>query len=173
MPTLDYDAFDAVLARAGLGVSLPELHGSVTGYLCAGGHGRAHALLTALALESGDAGTADELHAQLDGVATEIARGLRSGESVTPLLPRGPLAARAEAMVGWCRGFLGGLALTGGLAGAANAPEVHELLEDFGRIAAMHLTCDDDDEEALDDVLDFIRGGVMNLHAALVPAGRQ
>ena len=173
MPTLTFEALDAALTRAKLGVSPADLHGSVTGYLCAGGRSSGHALLTALALESGDAGMTDELHALLDAMATDLSRRLRTGEPVTPLLPQGPLAARADAMVDWCRGFLGGLALTGELAKAANAPEVRELLDDFSQIAAMHLACDDDDEGALDDVLDFIRGGVTHLHVALAPARRQ
>lgn len=173
MPTLTHEALDAALTRAKLGVSPADLHGSVTGYLCAEGHGSGHALLKALALEGEDAGAIDPLHALLDGMATDISRGLRTGEPVTLLLPQGPLAARADAMVDWCRGFLGGLALTGELAKATNTPEVRELLDDFSQIAAMHLACDDDDEGALDDVLDFIRGGVAHLHAALAPARRQ
>lgn len=173
MPILTYEVLDAALARAKLGVSPADFHGSVTGYLCAGGHGRAHAILTALALESEDAGAADDLHVLLDELAAHLSRALRTGEPITPLLPQGPLAARADAMVEWCRGFLGGLALTGALAKGANAPEVRELLADFSQIAAMHLACDDDDEGALDDVLDFIRGGITHLHAALAPAGRQ
>ena len=129
MPTLTFEALDAALTRAKLGVSPADLHGSVTGYLCAGGRSSGHALLTALALESGDAGMTDELHALLDAMATDLSRRLRRGEPITPLLPLGPLAARADAMVDWCRGFLGGLALTGELAKAANPPEIRELLD--------------------------------------------
>jgi uncharacterized protein YgfB (UPF0149 family) len=173
MPTPGYEALDVALTRARLGVSPADLHGSITGYLCAGGRGRAHTVLTALALEGESAGAADDLHALLDHLTADLGRGLRTGNPITPLLPRGPLSARAEAMVEWCRGFLGGLALTGGLAEATNAPGVRELLDDFSQIAAMHLACEEDDEGALDDVLDFIRGGVAHLHAALAPASRQ
>jgi len=174
MQTPSYENLEAALARAKLGVSPADLHGSVTGYLCAGGHGRAHELLAALALEGEEAGTADELHALLDAIAGDVSHRLRTGEPVAPLLPSGALAARADATVDWCRGFLGGLALKGNLAEAAKMPEVRELLEDFSQIAAMHLSCDDDDDEAsLQDVLDFIRGGIARLHAALAPAGRQ
>jgi uncharacterized protein YgfB (UPF0149 family) len=76
-------------------------------------------------------------------------------------------------MVDWCRGFLGGLALKGDLATAAKMPDVRELLEAFSQIAAMHLSCDDEDEASLHDVLDFIRSGVARLHVALVPARPQ
>ncbi|HEX5960615.1 MAG TPA: UPF0149 family protein [Rhodanobacteraceae bacterium] len=170
----DFAEWDAALAQAKLGVGPAELHGSVTGFLCAGRPGRAHELLAALALESevDNSGGSGALHALLERAAGEISARLRAGEQLDPLLPKGTLAARADAAVDWCRGFLGGLGLTGVLEERAGVPAVHELLHDFGQVAAAHLVCDDDDEAALDDVLDFIRGGVVHLHAAFVPAGR-
>ena len=172
MTTVTCAELNAALLKAKLGVAAPELHGSLTGYLCADWGGRAHELLTALALESDDAGTADDLHARVDALAVDIAGRLRSREPVKPLLPEAPLAVRADAMVDWCRGFLGGIGLTGVMADPQHQPEVRTLLADFGHIASMHLECSDDDEEALDDVLDFIRTGVARLHALLAPAGR-
>lgn len=173
MQTPSYEILEAALTRAKLGVSPADLHGSVAGYLCAGGHGHAHELLAALALEGDESGAGDKLHALLDRLAGDVSHRLQTGEAVAPLLPSGSLPARADAMVDWCRGFLGGLALKGDLATAAKVPEVRELLEAFSQIAAMHLDCDDDDEASLQDVLDFIRGGVARLHAALAPARRQ
>lgn len=174
MQTPGYEILETALARANLGVSPADLHGSITGYLCAGGHGRANELLAALALEGDESGpAADALHVLLDRVADDVSRRLRTGEPVAPLLPSGALAVRADAMVDWCRGFLGGLALKGELARAAKQPAVRELLDDFSQIAAMHLACDEGDEAALDDVLGFIRGGVAQLHAALAPVTRQ
>ncbi|HEX5952133.1 MAG TPA: YecA family protein [Rhodanobacteraceae bacterium] len=174
MQTPSYEILEVALARAKLGVAPADLHGSITGYLCAGGQGRAHALLAALALEADEAGAAaDALHMLLDSVAGDVSHRLQTGEPVAPLLPSGSLAARADAMVDWCRGFLGGLALKGDLATAAKMPDVRELLEAFSQIAAMHLSCDDEDEASLHDVLDFIRSGVARLHVALVPARPQ
>lgn len=173
MTPITYAEFETAIAQAKLGIAPAELHGSVTGYLCAGASGCAHELLTALALESDDAGVADRLHALLDDLADDIARRFRAGDAVAPLLPPGPLPARADAMVDWCRGFLGGLGLTGELADpAARAPAIRELLDDFGHIAALRLECPDDDDSALDDVLDFIHAGVALLHAAFTPARR-
>ena len=173
MATINYPALEAALAQAKLAASPAELHGSVTGYLCAGWGGRATELLAALALEPDDLPGAAALQAQVDGLAADIARTLRTGEGVEPLLPDGALSARANAMVDWCRGFLGGLGLTGVAPDAAHADEVRALLNDFGHIAAMHLECDDDDEQSLDDVQDFIRAGVVRLHAMLAPVARQ
>lgn len=172
MTNIAYPELNAALLKAKVGVGASELHGSLAGYLCAGWGGSAHELLAALALESDAAEAADELHALVDRTAAGIAGDLRAGESVTPLLPPGTLVTRADAMVDWCRGFLGGVGLTGVTAEPKHEREARALLGDFGHIASMHLECDDDDEDALDDVLDFIRTGVARLHALLAPAER-
>lgn len=172
MTTVTCAELNAALLKAKLGVAAPELHGSLAGYLCAGRGGRAHELLTALALESDDAVALDDLHALVDSLAADIAGKLRVREPVALLLPEASLATRADAMVDWCRGFLGGIGLTGAIADPQHQPEVATLLADFGHIAAMHLESGDDDEEALDDVLDFIGTGVARLHALLVPMVR-
>jgi hypothetical protein len=171
----DTDAvWRAAITQAKLGVTPAELHGSVTGFLCAGWPGRARELLDSLALE-GDAGdtvagkTLDDL---IERAAARINSRLRAQQPVELVLPEAPLAARADAVVDWCRGFLGGLGLTGVLAGPAQTAEVAELLSGLGQIAASHLACDDDDEAALDDVLDFIRGTVAHPYASFAPARR-
>ncbi len=174
METTTYAAFEAVLAPARLGVAPAELHGSLTGYLCAGGTGQAHQSLAALALESNDAGAAGGLHVLLEDAARAISHRFRGGEAVVLLLPSGPVPARADAMVDWCRGLLGGPGLTGKLAGpAAQAPAVRELLDDLSHVAATRLACSDDDGSELDDVLDFIGRSVAQLHAAFAPVRQQ
>jgi uncharacterized protein YgfB (UPF0149 family) len=172
MTPIIYAEYETAIVQARLGIAPAELHGSVTGYLCAGGSGSARELLTALALETDDA-AAGRLQALLDDLAGDVARRLGADGTVAPLLPPGPLSVRANAMVDWCRGFLSGLGLTGKLGGvAAREPTVRELLDDFGRIAAMCLASDEDDESSLEQVLDFIRAGVGHLHSALASTGR-
>lgn len=160
------------LAQARVSTTPAELHGSLTGYLCAGWGGRASELLAALDLE-GEGDAIDAVHALVDAAARDLARRLRAREPVEPLLPEAPLTARANALVDWCRGLLGGLGLTGVLAEAMATPGVRELLDDFGHVAAAHVECADDDVAALDDLLAFVREGVARLHAELAPAGRQ
>jgi uncharacterized protein YgfB (UPF0149 family) len=173
MPEVSYTEFARVVARARLGIEAAELHGSVAGYVCAGGAGNGPSVLRALQLENADAGALDPLQALLDGLVAGMSRDLRAGEAVAPLLPGAPLAARADGMVDWCRGFLGGLGLTGVLGGSALDPGTRELLDAFGQIASMRIECDEGDQGALDDVLEFIRGGVLHLHARLArPEGR-
>ena len=173
MATDTYAGWSAAITQAKLGVTPSELHGSITGFLCAGWSGRAHELLDSLALESGAGGVVGEnLDGFIERAAGHINDRFHAGEPIEPVLPEAPLAARADAAVDWCRGFLGGLGLTGALVGPAQTPGVAESLSGLGQIAASHLACDDNDESALDDVLDFIHDAVAHLHAAFAPTRR-
>lgn len=165
--------WNGAITKARLGVAPAELHGSITGFLCAGWSGRARELLDSLALEGASDGAAGEsLDRFIERAAADIDGRLRARQPVWLLLPETPLAARANAAVDWCRGFLGGLGLTGALAGPAPTPDVADLLSGLGQIAASHLACSDDDTAALDEVLDFIRDAVAHLYATFAPARR-
>lgn len=175
MMTDAYAEWSALLTGARLGVGPAELHGSVTGYVCAGWSGNARELLAALELE-GDGGNAtagDALQTQLAAAAAHAVQRLHAGQPVDLLLPLTPLAARANAVVDWCRGFLGGLGLTGVLDELDGSPDVHDVLAGLGHVAAMHLECRAGDDAMLDDVIDFVRRGVGALGAALAPPGRR
>lgn len=171
MATDTYAGWNAAITWARLGVAPADLHGSITGFLCTGWSGRARELLDSLALES-DADTAacEHLDGFIERGAADIEGRLRAHEPIRILLPEAPLVARANAAVDWCRGFLGGLGLTGALAGQPQAAEIAELLSMLERIAASQLACDDEDAAALDDVLDFIRDAVAHLYATFAPA---
>jgi uncharacterized protein YgfB (UPF0149 family) len=78
-----------------------------------------------------------------------------------------PLPERAEALVDWCRGFLGGFGLAGTEAHAKLSEEAQEILRDLGSIAAAQLDFGEegDDEDALIEVHEFVRVGAMLLFA--------
>jgi len=118
-----------------------------------------------------DAGVVGPLQVLLAEAVTGISATLRSAGPVMPLLPEAPLDARANAMVDWCRGFLGGLGLAGVGTGGRLAPVASDLLHDFAEIASTQLECEDG-EAPLAELLDFIGGAVARLHAALAP-GKQ
>lgn len=165
--------WSAAITQAKLGVTPAELHGSIAGFLCGGGSGRAHELLDSLALEGGAGSIAGEtLDGLIERAAGRIDARLRAGEPIELVLPEAPLAARADAVVDWCRGFLGGWGLTGMPAGPAQTAEVAEWLSGLGQIAASHLTCSEDDQAALDDVLDFVHDAVTHLYASLASTRR-
>jgi uncharacterized protein YgfB (UPF0149 family) len=159
----------AALAKLGLGVGAPELHGSLAGYLCAGGDAGARAFLTALELESDDAHPDDPAHALLAELYSQCRLQLADPElGFEPLLPAPsrPLSERCDGLVEWCRGFLGGLGLGGFGARGAVSGEGAEILHDFEAIASTQLACEDDDDDAsLTEVFEFVRIGALLLYA--------
>ena len=157
------------LASLRLGVGASELHGSLAGYLCGGGDAGARAFVTALELESDDAHPDDPGHALLAELYSQCRLQLADPElGFEPLLPEPsrPLAERCDALVEWCRGFLGGLGLGGFGARRAVSEEGAEILHDFEAIASSQLSCEDeDDEDSLTEVFEFVRIGALLLYA--------
>ena len=165
--------FTATLSNLRAGVSASELHGSLTGYLCAGGKASEKTWGEALALDFSAAGMQDnpdfaqffrQSRAQLDDVEFGF----------TPMLPADDveLATRAEALVDWCRGFLGGIGLAGaGKRGSELSADAREIVQDFATIASSNLdvTGKEDDETALVEVIEFVRVGVLLLYSELAP----
>jgi uncharacterized protein YgfB (UPF0149 family) len=153
--------------RLGMGAS--DLHGSLTGYLCAGGSAGVDEWPDALEIEPDPA-----VHVR-DEALRQLYRDCRAqlddpDLGFEPLLPapEEPVERRAEALVEWCRGFLGGVGLSGTPTAALSA-DANEVLADLGRIAASRFDYDDaeEDETALSEVLEFVRVGVLLLHTEL------
>lgn len=158
--------WQAALAQARLGISPSELQGSLTGYLCAGWGGSGAELLGALELEGDAAGALADL---VGRAAQDISRDLRTDAPPALLLPPGGVEARANALVEWCRGFLGGLGLTGVIDEAARTGPAGDLLHTLANVAAAPVVCGPDDRAALAEVCDFVQSAVTELHAALAP----
>ena len=162
-----------LLASLRFGVDPSDLHGSLTGYLCAGGKADARGWLAALQVQTDDAETAAAMSsAPLQQLFRECSAWLDDPDlRFEPLLPDGdaPVEARADALVEWCRGFLGGIGLAGATDRVALSPDCAEILNDFGTIAASNFEYSDseEDESALAEVIEFIRVGVLLLHTEL------
>ena len=166
-----------LLATLRFGVDPSDLHGSLTGYLCAGGQASARDWLAALQLQLDAAEAAAAERSQpLQQLFEECSAWLDDPDlRFEPLLPAAdtPLDVRADALVEWCRGFLGGIGLTGAADKRGLSPDGAEILRDFGTIAGSHFEYADseEDESALAEVIEFIRVGVLLLHAELAKAG--
>lgn len=173
MPTIpiSHRELSETLNRLQVGVNASDLHGSLTGFLCAGGEATAEGWIDALALDL-DMARADEVFPQLFRVCREQ---LDDAElAFEPLLPGDEVALgmRAEALVDWCRGFLGGVGLAGGgRLGDGMSKDAREIVQDFSNIAASNLeyTGSEEDEAALAEVLEFVRVGVLLLCSELDP----
>ena len=179
MRTADYNAVSETLARLEPGVGAAELHGSLAGYLCAGGRAQADDWLEALALEGlRDAVLEGGEREVFDRLYAECRRELDDPElSFDPLLPddeEASLTERSAALVDWCRGFVGGLGLAGADLGHALSDEGNEVLADLSRIAGTEVdeASDPDGEDDYTEVVEYVRVGAMLIrHELGVPPG--
>ncbi len=167
---LGHDDIDALAMRLRLSTAASELHGSLCGYLAGGGTLSGSTVLAALQLDGDVASPPAEDLAVLDHLARQSESELVDPElGFEPLLPEDdrPLAERAEAMVDWCRGFLGGFGLAGAAAHAQLSDEAQEILRDLGTVAASSFDFGDEseDEDALIAVHEFVRMAAMLLFA--------
>ncbi len=169
--SISYRELSEILNRLQIGINASDLHGSLTGYLCAGGKTTAEDWAEALAFDL-EAARGDAIFAQLYHFCRQQ---LDDAElAFEPLLPGDEvtLAARADALVDWCRGFLGGIGLAGGVCqGREMSADAGEIVQDFGNIAASNLeyTGSEEDEAALAEVLEFVRVSVLLLCSELDP----
>lgn len=165
---IGYDELDTAVIQLRLGTDASELHGSLCGYLAGGGTLGRQPVLAALQLD-GEAVTPSAVDlALLDRLAKQSLAEFADTElGFEPLLPADdrPLSERAEAMVQWCRGFLGGFGLAGATAHAGLSAEAQEILRDLGTIGASAFDFGDEaeDEDALIEVHEFVRVGAMLL----------
>lgn len=167
MMSPSYHRVSTTLAGLRIGVHASDLHGSLTGYLCAGGRAGADDWLDRLELSPADAQAArDDTLVALRAAA--LAQFNHDPAQVEPLLPDAgaTLALRADALVEWCRGFLGGFGLVGSTLHASLSDDANEILADFGAIATSRLEIEGGagDEQAYADVLEFVRVAVARLH---------
>ena len=153
---------------AQLGVDASDLHGSLTGFLCAGGRTSPTHWLTDLELDDDQVGAEadvfEQLHADIVAALEDTALAFE------PLLPPDstPLEQRADALVAWCRGFLGGIGLADATERvAALDDDSQEMLRDIGQIAASNFEFagGEEDEQSLTELIEYVRVAVLNLHA--------
>ena len=174
-PAITHAQLGEMLAKLHVGAGPSDLHGSLTGYLCGGGTAGANGWLEALELQT-EPGT-DLPQGALAKLYEDCAAWFSDPElRFEPLLPGtdSTLDERADALVEWCRGFLGGLGLASISARRGLSDDAQEILRDFGTIAGSRFEYADaeEDENALAEVIEFIRVGVLLLHAELTAAGR-
>jgi uncharacterized protein YgfB (UPF0149 family) len=170
----DNAAVADALHATGLAIDPSELHGSLCGYVSGGGDGDADDWLQRLQLDADVAPSSDEALAGsvLDQLRTAtLAQFAAQDFGFELLLPTddAPLAERANALIDWCRGFLGGFGLAAPPADALSG-ESAEALEDIGRIAASDLAYDgsEADEDALAEIVEFVRVAALLLHGDCV-----
>ncbi len=86
-----------------------------------------------------------------------------------PLLPDDdePICERAAALVEWCEGFLFGFGMNGSADLSELSQEVREFVSDLKEITRMDASSPEDDEEnegALNELVEYIKIGTLILH---------
>lgn len=178
-----FDLVDSALRQLGAGDGATEAHGSLCGLACVLGP-RAPAIWVAgLAEEGGQRRPGAEVEIRLLGeLASSTCAALSQGDmSFAPLLPPddSPLAVRAEALAGWCAGFMHGLGEAGGGRATREALDTEtsrEIMEDFYDIARLTLDGEESDleaEAAYTELVEFVRVGVQLLFDELYDVRQQ
>ena len=167
----DYLALSQALSAARAPASASELHGSITALACALAPEPALRELDVL-LDDIAGSAADALRAAARACLADTQKSLADPElGYVPLLPDAeqPPQDQAEALVDFCRGFLEGLGLAGVGAGRRLSADVDEVLHAFAALAAGPVApdADADDLQALAELVEFVRIGVMLVHVEL------
>lgn len=171
----DYSEISEQLGRLQLGVDAAELHGSLCGYLSGGSDTPARADWLGKIMADPHAVAVDPDSA-LDRMFVTTEQLLESPDFGFDLLLPDidlPVVERGDALMSWCRGFLGGFGLSAG-ASPPLSEESRDALGDLARMAASDLSYDDPeaDEEALEEVAEFVRVAALLLHSDCVLAPR-
>lgn len=174
LDTATHAELSDALSQLRLGMTASELHGALSGYLSSGAMPARQSWLTELSLQEVDQALGNAPERELfDRLYVECTADLEDPEmSFDLLLPEddAPMTDRAIALVDWCRGFLGGLGLSGIDLEKGMSQDANEVLGDMARIAATRFDEEsggEEDEEAYTEVVEYVRVGVMLLHSEL------
>ena len=161
---LDYGHYQDFLEQAGFPGGAADVHGALCGILSGGGNA-----LTELWLEDvlTDCEHGDAERATLKDNLVELGlatwRALSGTElEFEPLLPDDEvsLELRAEALAGWCQGFLFGLARAGLVEAQLKQGVIGEVLPDFVEISKATTEVDQDPVDggfALEELIEYVR----------------
>jgi uncharacterized protein len=178
--------------QLGIASEAPENHGILCGLLCARGEvvedewialmiddapaasdpGAGSAIIRPSSVLAAAGAPMGHERALLAGLYHETLRELRdAGQIFTPLLPDDgePLGRRAEAVSGWCRGFIYGLG-AGGIGDHEALPEdVREITSDIIEISRASTETDEgeEDETAYMELVEYLRAGVTLVYETL------
>ena len=172
----DLDELGRILHAAGLSCSAPAAHGLLSGCLVADPSLSGARLVQALGERHPPPGQDDDVLRQtVEALRLQVLRALNDTDlGFEPLLPDDSenLEFRTRTLGQWVDGFLGGLGQTPRLGGLKPSPEATEILRDFAEIARIEAEpeANEDNEQALAELNEYVRVGVMLVADELAPA---
>jgi uncharacterized protein YgfB (UPF0149 family) len=161
---ISHQELELELRRSQLGISASELHGAITGIICASGAIALDGLWSLVLDEGPPAESVSTLAATLAG--NTIAWLTEGNMEFQPLLPDDTqaLPERTDELGLWCQGFLAGIGSGGRAAGESADEQVGEVLEDFSQLAraGFEEEAEDSDEaeSAFTEIVEYVRVGV-------------
>ena len=175
--TMNYDALALVISKLGAQQEPAELHGTLTGLLCANGNARADIWLQNLfpCMPNGDL-LGDEAFDELKKLHETARESVNATDCEFQLLlpdDDSDLDQRVHALGEWCQGFLVGLSL-GGISDFKALPEdAREIAEDLVEIAradsSYSFDGSEEDEHAYAELVEYLRVGVLLINEELQP----
>lgn len=173
----DYEQLDQALLRSKIDHHASAAHGIAVGMFVAHQADAGRWLDEILA----DADPADlnvkETREMLAALFMQLDQQFRDGSfEFTPLLPADneDLQQRVIALGEWCQGFLFGLGLTGFGRQTSMSEQATEIVNDlvaFSQVEEDVEAATEEDEQALAEVVEYLRAAVQLLYEELLPAG--
>jgi len=172
---LDYDDLNKLLRNADAEACAAECHGFLCGQICIAGFADTRQWHDYLAMQSDDTAPARECFEGIHSLIGEMLVLIASPNfDFQLLLPddASPLADRVEALGEWCHGFLNGFGMSHNIRTTLLDDECEELIEDFSKICRVGVDVDsgEEDEQALVELVEYVRLGVVSLFETLQPA---
>jgi uncharacterized protein len=161
--TYTYEWLENLLDDLGIKESPARVHGSLVGFLCAGGGNDSSTHWFGRVVDDDDLELPEENVTELDDFARTTARMLAMDDlRLTLLLPDSDdsLQNQAEALTEWCGGFLGGIGLSGFTDSKKLSADAREALKDLARIAKTDVQLDSDhdgNENALMELYEYAK----------------
>ncbi len=168
-----------MLSRLSVPVSVSEAHGIAVGLLCGQATGLAKSRWLTELLDAADMKaesvqqSAAEIR-ELDAWFDETVASLNDSDlGFSPEVPADStnLSERSISLIDFCSGFNYGLGLSSGGRDTASLPsDTREVIADFQSIQNLDLDeLDDSDDEAWQELFEFLRVGVLLIHEELQP----
>lgn len=165
---LNHSALHVRLKSLGADISPSELHGIISGVVCAGRDSTSDPWLEGWCdRDRGPgSGTVKACREEFLGLCELVELDLDDPQmGFAPLLPAdvSPLTERATALASWCRGFLSGVGATEGKARCLGSGDVGEILGDFAEISRLDsgMSDDEESERAFAELLEYVRVAVL------------
>ncbi|MFT7218735.1 MAG: hypothetical protein ACI8Z1_000346 [Candidatus Azotimanducaceae bacterium] len=169
-----YQKLQDELSKHSADVHPSELHGQLIGYVCALQNGSNVGRRSALYDTWLDGGVSDALKALLEAEFVHALDNLGeySDFEFSLMIPddEEPIADRAESVGLWCSGFLSGFGESGR---SIEGDDLTEAMRDLAQIAAMNeeVPEGEENEADLNEIVEFVRIGVLLIFAGLKPSG--